>query len=352
MNQTLTKPKWGLYLFLVVLILASNAAIYRLPIVQPVPDGALIGSLLDLLVVIPLLTYFFILRKRYSLTYIGPVVLAGYLFAHFVLPEEQLASQPLLPAAVLAFELIFIAAELILLVLVLRKIPLIRRDYLSASDLPYFHLKAESAVYNHISRNELTDVLLTEASLFYYALLSWKKKAPGQSGTFFSAHHKTSTVALSIMLIHAIVLETAAIHFFLHSFSPVLSWVLLILNLYGVLFLLADMQAIRLCPYHLSDGTLYLQAGISKKISIPIALISDAGWNDLPEKLTKEQERQILDLSLPDLGKEKPAVKISLKEPVSAELQYGFKKEVTAILLNADEAETFIREIRRRTISQ
>lgn len=351
MNQTLTKPKWGLYLFLVVLILASNAALYRLPIMQPVPDGALIGSLLDFLVVIPLLTYFFILRKRYSLTYIGPVVLAGFLFAHFMLPEEQLAAHPLLPAAVLAFESIFIAAELFLLFLVLRKIPLIRRDYLSASGLPYFHMKAESAVCNHISRNKLMDVFLTEASLFYYALLSWKKKAPVQSGTFFSSHHKTNAVATSIMLIHAIVLETAAIHFFLHSFSPVLSWVLLILNLYGVLFLLADMQAIRLCPYHLSDDTLHLQAGISKKISIPLELIRDAGLNDLPEKRPKEQERQILDLSLQDLVKEKPAVKISLKEPVSADLLYGFKKEVTIVLLNADEAESFIREIRRRTVS-
>jgi hypothetical protein len=153
------------------------------------------------------------------------------------------------------------------------------------------------------------------------------------------------------MLIHAIVLETAAIHFFLHSFSPVLSWVLLILNLYGVLFLLADMQAIRLCPYHLSDDTLHLHAGISKKISIPLALIRDAGLSDLPEKQPKEQERQILDLSLQDLVKEKPAVKISLKEPVSADLLYGFKKEVTIVLLNADEAESFIREIRRRTQS-
>lgn len=106
-----------------------------------------------------------------------------------------------------------------------------------------------------------------------------------------------------------------------------------------------------MCPYHLSDDTLYLQAGISRKISIPLALISDAGLNDLPEKRPKEQERQILDLSLQDLVKEKPAVKISLKEPVSADLLYGFKKEVTIVLLNADEAESFIREIRRRTVS-
>ncbi|UAL53382.1 MULTISPECIES: hypothetical protein [Metabacillus] len=40
MTYSLTKPKWGLFTILVLLIAGSNAAIYRFPFMQPVPAGA------------------------------------------------------------------------------------------------------------------------------------------------------------------------------------------------------------------------------------------------------------------------------------------------------------------------
>ncbi len=49
-----------------------------------------LGSLLDCMFVIPVITYFFIIRKRYSLTYIFPVVIAGYIFARFIIPSDYL----------------------------------------------------------------------------------------------------------------------------------------------------------------------------------------------------------------------------------------------------------------------
>jgi hypothetical protein len=63
--------------------------------------------------------------------------------------------------------------------------------------------------------------------------------------------------------------------------------------LYGVLFILADLQAIRLTLYRLTDTSLYLQAGIYKSVTIPLHLINKIKDNDFPEKLTKIQKRTV-----------------------------------------------------------
>lgn len=344
MTYSLTKPKWGLFSILVLLIAGSNAAIYRFPFMQPVPVGAALGSLLDFLIVIPLLTYLFILRKRYSLSYLVPVILAGYVFARFLIPAQQMETFSFIPWMLFACEALVLLAEIFILVLFIKKLPRILAQY-KMTDLPFFIPKAKAAFEKHVPSNRLMDILFTEISLFYYAFFTWRKKAPERTGVYFTAHHKTSVAALNIMLIHAIVLETAGFHFLLHSFSPVLSWILLILNGYGVLFILADLQAIRLTPYRLTDTSLYLQAGISKRVTIPLHLINEIKDNDFPEKSTKIQERTVLDLSLPEFIKEKPAIQIVLKEAVTVDYMYGFKKNADVIHLNADEARQFMSDV-------
>ncbi|MGG4487960.1 hypothetical protein [Metabacillus idriensis] len=345
MTHSLTKPKWVLFAVLALLIAGSNAALYRFPFMQPVPQGAVIGSLLDLLVVIPLLTYLFIIRNRYSLTYLVPVILAGYGFARFLIPAQQMEAFSFIPWLLIACEALVLLTEIFILILFIMKLSRIIGDYKVNTDFPFFFPKANAAFEKHVPSNRMMEILFTEISIFYYAFFNWRKKAPQHAGVYFTAHRQTSVIALNIMLIHAIVLETAGFHFLLHSFSPVLSWVLLILNSYGVLFILADLQAIRLTPYRLTDQSLYLQAGISKRVTIPLHLIKEIRDNDFPEKLTKEQEKTVLDLSLPDFTKAKPAIKIVLKEAVAAELMYGFKKQSDVILLNADEVRSFIEDV-------
>ena len=80
MKVTLSRRRKGIWIGLVSLIMLSNYLLYALPIVPVAPKEVVLGSLLDCMFVIPIITYFFIIRKRYSLTYIVPVVIAGYIF--------------------------------------------------------------------------------------------------------------------------------------------------------------------------------------------------------------------------------------------------------------------------------
>ncbi|WP_191556273.1 hypothetical protein [Metabacillus idriensis] len=155
MTHSLTKPKWGLFAALVLLIAGSNAAIYRFPFMQPVPQGAALGSLLDFLVVIPLLTYLFILRKRYSLTYLLPVILAGYGFARFLIPAQQVEAYSFIPWLLFACEALVLLAEIFILILFFKKLPRIIGDYKLNIDLPFFFPKAKAVFEKHVPSNRL-----------------------------------------------------------------------------------------------------------------------------------------------------------------------------------------------------
>ena len=87
------------------------------------PKEVVLGSLLDCMFVIPIITYFFIIRKRYSLTYIFPVVIAGYIFARFIIPSDYLQAFSYVSYIIVAGEIAFVCVELFLLYKIVRKLP-------------------------------------------------------------------------------------------------------------------------------------------------------------------------------------------------------------------------------------
>lgn len=87
-----------------------------------------LGSILDCMFVIPIITYFFIIRKRYSLTYIFPVVIAGYIFARFIIPSDYLQAFSYVSYIIVAGEIAFVCFELFLLYKIVRMLPTIRKN--------------------------------------------------------------------------------------------------------------------------------------------------------------------------------------------------------------------------------
>ncbi|HHL3304375.1 TPA: hypothetical protein ACQ444_005212, partial [Bacillus cereus] len=60
MSVTLSRRRKGIWIGLVSLILLSNYLLYALPIVPAAPKEVVLGSILDCMIVIPIITYFFI----------------------------------------------------------------------------------------------------------------------------------------------------------------------------------------------------------------------------------------------------------------------------------------------------
>lgn len=311
---------------------------------SPIPactERGSVGSIVDLLFVIPLLTYLFIIRKRYPLKYMGIVILVCYLVAYFIIPTQHLQSFNIIPYIILTFEALFLFIELYIVCRVLVKLPNIIRSFRNETTPPFFYPRAASAFSKHLSINRMIEILLSEITMFYYALFSWRKKPPIQEGKYFSYHKNTSVIAFYIMLIHATVLETIGLHVLLHQWSVVLAWVLLAINIYGVLFFIGEIHAIRLSPFMIHKNVLHLQVGLMKSTKIPLDTIEQFRNYDGKEKLSKLKQKQTLDATVKDINVEEPSFEIVLREDIEVHLMYGLKKTVNCVLLTIDDVQRF-----------
>ncbi|MBS8265450.1 hypothetical protein DYI25_13570 [Mesobacillus boroniphilus] len=347
-NTVVKKPRLLLYAVLASLILLTNYILYRTTMFGPVPEGAVIGSLLDLIIILPLMTYLLIIRKRYSLKYMGIVIFAGFAAAYFIIPQQHLSDYPFLPYLLMVSEGAFLLFELYIAYTIITRLPKLLREYKKlAGQNSFFQFNIRKAVETNLPNNNAIKIFVTEFSMFHYALFSWKKKSQIEHGQAFTYHKKTSVNAVYIMIIHAIALESIGLHYFLHSWNPIVSYILLFLNIYGILFILAEMQATRLTPFLLTTEHLLLQTGFSKSMHVPLSNIKEIKHYEGPEKFSRKEGAELYDARVPDLIQEKPLFEILLHEPQDVHLIYGLKRKATRIVLNVDDPDVFYHELKR-----
>jgi hypothetical protein len=318
--------KWAV--LLLGLLLLSNFMLYQ-PAVQDalmieLQNGVIFGSFLDMVVVAPLLVY---AAFRVSKKQIIGIMIAGLVLARFLIPEEFFVPYAFLLYAGVGFEALLFLAELSLIGFLLWKIPQVRAEMKRSGDAPVFSMlpAAEKTVGSH----SLIKILVSEALMFYYLLFSWRRKAPVHAGCV-TMHKKTSALAMNIMVIHAIVIESIGIHWWLHSKWPVLSIVLLILNIYGVFFFLAEINIMRQNPLEIKNGKLFVTQGLTQRVAVPLAAIEKCDWGGVPEK-------DSLIFMYRDFEQTEPQVILHFKEPVEAVLFMGRKKYVSSIALRVDD---------------
>ncbi|HDR8110727.1 TPA: hypothetical protein QCZ04_003813 [Bacillus cereus] len=348
MNVTLSRRRKGIWIGLVSLIMLLNYLLYALPIVPAAPKEVVLGSLLDCMFVIPIITYFFIIRKRYSLTYIVPVVIAGYIFARFIIPSDYLQDFSYVSYIIIAGEIAFVCLELFLLYKIVRKLPTIIKKYKEyKSEYSSFSYAIDAAFDATMKRNKLIDIIVTECKLIYYAFLSWREKVP-EGEYVYSYHKKTGAIGVYIMIIHATLIESIGFHYLLHQWNPVIAWILLILNVYAMIYFIAEIQAMRKNPLNVTEEQVIIQIGLGKKIVIPFTQIDNIAFYKGDELLTAKEGKQVLDATVMEFIKEPATFEITLKEPVKAQLLYGFFKTVSRVHLNVDEERKFYDAVKEK----
>lgn len=318
--------KWALAFLLLVLI--SNFLVYRSPFSSHViPDESfwlVAGSLVDFAIVVPLLV---LLSFRINAKQLLAVIAAGLIAARFIIPALYFEPFASLFYIGVAIEIFVLSAELALLGLLLMHTPKIRRFMSQQHGSPLFTLFP--AVHENVKPNPLIHIVLSEALAFYYAFFTWKKQPPSDSTTI-TLHKNTSLIAFNIMLIHAIVIETIGIHWWLHDKSAVLSIVLLVLNVYSVIYFIGDIQATRLNPLTICDGNLNVSLGLNKRISAPLDSIEAVRWGAKPEA-------DALSFVAKDFEEPEPQVVIDFHTPQQAVLFFGKTQPVSQIALKVDD---------------
>ncbi|MBP0726932.1 hypothetical protein J5Y03_17375 [Bacillus sp. RG28] len=341
---SISRTKWMWFYLLLTLVVSSNILIYQLTIMQPLPNQVALGTLFDFIITIPLLTYFFIIRKRYSWKYLLSIAFLGYGAAYLIIPHNMLTSFHNTSYIPVFFEGVFLFIELYIGYKLIRKLPAIIRNFNNNyPNTSTFQERLEEALMLHLKPSRTIDIISSEITMLYYSLFSWRKKQVSvlENEAVFTFHKKTSFVAFYVMMIHAIVLESIEFHFLLHSWSPVISFIALLLNVYAVLLFLAEIQAIRLCPIFLTNHQLHFQIGVMKRLKVSLEDIKSVHYYDGPEKISKKESKHIFDGVLSEFMKEKPSIEIELHSPKKAKFLYGISKNVTKIHLRPDEPQRF-----------
>jgi len=323
--------KANLALAFLLLVLTTNFLLYQSGIPDflslPLTSGVAVGSLIDLAIVAPILVY---VAFKISIKQTIGLMVFGLVLAKFVIPAELYAPYRGILYAGLALEAMLVFAELALIFIVIRKASAIRAEMKEMNeDVIYSLLPTVEKV---ATKNVFIRVILSEFLMFYYTLFTWKKKAPSHEGVV-TMHKKTSAVAMNIMLIHAIVIETIGLHWWLHEKSLVLSFILLVLNIYSVFFIVADIQITRLHPMEIKNGKLYITQGMAYRIKVSLSNIKEVEWSAaLPSKHT-------LQFVYKDFEKVEPQAIVRLHEPVEAVMFMGVKRKVTEFAIRVDEPE-------------
>ncbi|MDW4508851.1 beta-carotene 15,15'-monooxygenase [Priestia megaterium] len=332
-------------LFLLLLVISSNYVLYHSSFgLQSLPgdfNGVVVGSILDLSLVAPLL--FLAWQRKFRLKYFIVLMATGLIAARFIIPSEYLASFQSVMWLGVGIEGLLILFELSLLFMLVKNVPPILRR-IKSSSLPLL-FSFSRAVNEKFSKQTFIHILCSEMLMFYYAFGTWKKQ-PNTEGNTFTLYKRSSFITFQIMIIHAIVIETLGLHWLLHNTSIILSVVLLILNIYSIVFFLGDIQALRLNPLRVEDDRIYISFGLAKRMEISFKDIEEIAED--AHILQQKIPNTTIEFIARDFAKVYPDLLLTLKSPIEATLFMGIKKKYQQVAIRVDDPHAFKKIVKER----
>lgn len=329
------KKKENIWLAFLLVVLASNYMLYHtnfgVSLIQKEAQGVVVGSLIDFVIVMPVLCMLY--KRKFTVKQAIVLAATGCIMARFIIPMEHLKPFVAVTWAGFAIEGVLLLLEVVLIVTFVWYMPNILKD-VRASAVPDLFSFAKS-VEVRVPKQPLIQMICAECLMFYYACATWKRKAK----TGLTLHQNSSIIAFQIMMIHAIVIETLGIHWWLHDKSMLVSIILLLLNIYSVVFFMADMQAIRLNPVHVTHDRFYMSLGLMKRVVIRFEEIEEIIEDQ--EMLEGKLPKDTIDFVARDFGEAYPQFLLTMKEPVEVTFMLGVKKYYKKIAIKADQVQEF-----------
>ncbi|KRD90333.1 beta-carotene 15,15'-monooxygenase [Bacillus sp. Root147] len=328
-----------------LLVISSNYVLYHssfgLQSFQDNLNGVVVGSILDLSLVAPLL--FLAWQRKFSVKYFIVLMATGLIAARFIIPSEYLASFQSVMWLGVGIEGVLILFELSLLFMLAKNLsPIFKRA--KSSSLPLL-FSFSQAVNEKFPKQTFIHILCSEMLMFYYAFGTWKKQ-PSTEGNTFTLYKRSSFITFQIMIIHAIVIEILALHWLLHNTSIILSVVLLILNIYSIVFFIGDIQALRLNPLRVEDDRIYVSFGLAKRMEIRFQDIEEIieDTHTLGQKIPSTT----IEFIARDFETVHPDLLLTLKSPIEATLFMGIKKKYQQVAIRVDDPHAFKKIVKER----
>ncbi|TGB01849.1 hypothetical protein [Halobacillus salinus] len=331
------------------LVLLSNLLLYRGGLTVDIPPAVVLGTLIDMLVIIPTVLFLFVLRRKPTLSVFVPLFFLSVLFIQLVVPSGVKSNIGYLNTGIVIAEGVLVLSECLLMIVLFRYFLRWKRIFREADG---YHLLPRMKKANELTFQppRLTllkkgaGLIVTDAAAIRYSLLPHLDTVPKQEGAF-SYHKKSEYLGVFLMLVHAMAIEIIAVHAMLAQYNHTVAWVATILDVYALLFIIADYQAIRKSPIIIRQHDLHIQKGLRFHIDVPIHQIKTIHLGKEPIK-----HRSSLSLTLTGLETPVPDFVLTLRTPLLAYLAFGRTRSVRTICISVDEPERFLSELQSKGV--
>jgi hypothetical protein len=290
------------------------------------------GVTFDLCVTIPVLYYLLVVRHGAHPATLIPVFGGGMVLARLLVPRgHQEFLHSLAPLASVL--------ELVLLAVVFTRARRVSRA-LRTADAADPVEKIRLACEGIFGPGRMSGFLSAEIAILWFALFSWRRRTapaqtrrprPAEGVTFYRASGWPTVLGVLFLLIAG---EGFGAHMLLSKWSVRAAWTFTALDVYSVLWLLGDFQALRLRPATFDGEVLRLRLGMrwSARIDAPnILSVTRLSPGDFPKT------RDTLRFSMLD----EPRYAITFREPVPFRGIAGLERKVRAVGVLPDDAAAF-----------
>jgi len=192
-------------------------------------------------------------------------------------------------------------------------------------------------------KSAITDMLLTELSVFYYSFVVWFRKPQLSRAACYSYHQTSQYKMIMIVFIIIMIAEMIGVHLLLAMWNEWMAWIASVLSIYAILYFIACYNAYRYLPHTLTAGRLLVRMGFQNRVEIAldnIEAITAAKQIGLGEQVPKDTYLAYIRLDAPQF-------ELHLKKQVFVTGSFGTKKAVSSVVLRVDNPSEFEAEIVR-----
>ncbi|WP_302961466.1 hypothetical protein [uncultured Adlercreutzia sp.] len=290
---------------------------------------------LDFMAGIPLGFYLLVARpRRLTLLSVIPVIWIGYALSALALGAPDAGILPALLSALIPVELAIAVRECL-------KITRTFKAAKTESSDPVVWFR-ETMLYL-VRKDVAANMTAAELAVWYYALLSWRKKPYVLSGArAFSYHNAGDYMNMMLGLALAFPVEIVAVHLLVSQWSVPAAIVVTALSVYAAIWLVGDARARMLRPIAVGGSSVRLECGIQMEAVIPISHIEAVSLSGNEIGHIEESDRLNYGTFY------RPDAWLVMRSPVEVRTLLG-TKHVRAIGVSVDDPKAFAAAIKEVT---
>lgn len=284
---------------------------------------------LDFMAGMPLMFYLMVVRPcKLSLLCVIPVIWVGYGLSVIALGSPNEGILPLLLAVLVPVELAIAIKEILNMVRAFK-------DAKAESSDPMRWLYATTLCL--VRKETPARMMAAELSIWYYALLSWRKRPNIKAEErAYSYHNAGGYMNMMLGLGLAFPMEIVAAHMLIAQWSIAAATIVTLLSIYAAVWIAGDVRARILRPVILSKDMLRIEYGIQMEAIVPVGKVAVIG-NSEPENMDKTEKLNYGTFFHPNVW-------ITFEKPIEVRTLMG-TKSVRAVGLSLDDAAGFIRDL-------